>query len=300
MHFHKIASDELKKPYNTLDEMLSYQKEIRPDKVIYRFLENDSTSLTLTYDELYQRVQTLAAHLNTLINPGDRVILAARPGLDFVVGFYSCLVVGAIAVPIFPPANAMMTHRFIHVVKDSTPSLILCDQYTSKTLRKAQISNTFFPKKIKNFLGITDALTSLFTLLKQNKIPIISTEIEDAFNKNSKLILHTVSPDDIAFLQYTSGSTGNPRGVILTHKNLLDNLGIIQRVLNYNHNSHMFSWLPPYHDMGLIAGILEPLYAGSSASSILFFLNFLVSTQSILSSVKHCFAETITVASARP
>ncbi len=252
-------------PYQTLNDILIYNKKNNPHAIAYRFILNDLECETLSNAELYRRTYNLARQIQEKAAPGERVILTAKPGLDFVIGFYACLVSRTIAVPIFPPANAMMASRFLHVVADAKPKLILGDKQTINSLVLARKVNSFMPSRIKNYLGVSDTLSEIFAILKQLIIPILSIKDcpGEVFDQQQ---FSPGTTKDIAFLQYTSGSIGHPKGVMLSHGNLLHNIEIIKKVVNHNESSHSFSWLPPYHDMGLIAGIIEPLYAGIPAT----------------------------------
>lgn len=254
------------KHYQTINDILIYQKNHKPDAIAYRFIVDDNNEETVTYLELYQRVFSLAAYLQKFTQPLDKVVLSANPGLDLIVGFYASLIARTIAVPIFPPANKKMAIRFLHVVGNAKPKLILCDEVIAKTMGKARVANRFIPKVLKNFWGINDIQDQILSLLTKERIKImgINKEMTHSFNNQQKFPL--VFNNDIAFLQYTSGSIGDPKGVILTHSNIIENAKIISEVLNLSPSSHMFSWLPPYHDMGMIGFILAPLYGGVTAT----------------------------------
>lgn len=261
-------------PYKTLNDVLIYRKNQQPNDIAYRFLINDEESETITYAELYKRVYQLGTHIQNVTKPLDRVILAAKPGFDFIIGFFACLITRRIAVPIFPPANSVMANRFLHVLNNANPSLILCDKQTASSLYSAQKANAFIPGKIKQMFGISEAQSRALSSIHKSHIPIFNIDESITLLFNEHLFPDCLG-DDTAFLQYTSGSTSNPRGVMLSHVNLLDNLQIIHHACNYSPSDHLFSWLPPYHDMGLIAGILSPLFEGMAAT-LMSTLDFIV------------------------
>lgn len=251
--------------YQTLNDILVYQKEYNPNAVAYRFIFNDTYSETISNAELYRRVYNLAAEIQKKTKPHDRIILAAQPGFDFIIGFYACLLTRTIAVPIFPPANAMMASRFLHVLHNAKPKLIICDKQIANTLRRAQKVNALMPSRVRQYFGISEILSKIFVTLKEAHIPILTVRNYRGTRFDEQQFPSS-SSEDIAFLQYTSGSIGHPKGVMLSHANLLHNMKIIKEVVHHTEDSHVFSWLPPYHDMGLIAGIMEPLYAGIPAT----------------------------------
>lgn len=255
------SSKDFGSQYQTINDILILQKQNQPKKIAYRFLLSDDEEVALNYEELYDQVRSLSHHIQQQTKPFDRVCLSSRPGLDFIVGFYACLLARTIAVPIIPPANVMMTIRFLHVLKDAGSQLILFDKETAKTFNFAQKANSIVPNKLKHFIGIHEVHSELFATFKNEEI---KTLIISDYNNTpcNDYDFRECSSEDTAFLQYTSGSTGNPKGVMITHANLLHNMEIIRKVVNHSEDSHVFSWLPPYHDMGLIAGIIEPLYSG--------------------------------------
>ncbi|WED42136.1 HAD-IIIC family phosphatase [Legionella cardiaca] len=251
--------------YKNLCEILDFRNTNLPDVIAYRFLEDGIHAKTLTSKELYLEVNKLANLISGYIKPQDRVILAAKPGLEYIIGFFACLRAGAIAVPVFPPANTQMAFRLFHIIQDANPSLMLCDKTTTGALKKGIIANRFLPSKFKRMAGLNETYINLFDMLRKAHIPLVSTEQRKKYPAQLARANHR-SPQDIAFLQYTSGSTGNPKGVILTHGNLLNNVEIIKTAMSHTEDSHVFSWLPPYHDLGLIGCIMEPLYANITAT----------------------------------
>lgn len=254
-----------KHSFRTVNDILLYQKKHYPDKMAYRYVLSDVKAQTISYAELYDKVESLSRKIKQYTAPYDRVILAAGPGLEFIIGFYACLLARTIAVPIIPPATANMATRFVHILKDATPTLILFDKRTNHNLYVAEKADALAPKKLKQFLGVHQAHSEFFSIINHQKIPTLA--IFKSYKAEEDTTPYSdAKTNDVAFIQYTSGSTGHPKGVMITHHNLLHNMEIIRKVVNHSEHSHVFSWLPPYHDMGLIAGIIEPLYSGITAT----------------------------------
>ncbi|MDZ8064390.1 MAG: fatty acyl-AMP ligase [Nostoc sp. DedQUE08] len=211
---------------------------IEPDKTSFIFLQDGETEVAkLTYKELDQQAKAIASQLQNIINPGNRALLLYPPGLDFIAAFFGCLYAGIIAVPAYPPRRNQHQSRLEAIIIDVQPLVVLT---TSDLL--ANISNQ---------LGQNQQLPNLHYITTNN---IVSSE---------NFIPYQASPDTLAFVQYTSGSTGIPKGVMITHGNLLYNSQLIQSCFQDTPYSLGVSWLPPYHDMGLIGGVLQPLYVGA-------------------------------------
>ncbi len=244
-------------------DLLFISEESQPNKIAYRFINTDGSNTFLTATKLAEEVSKLACFIQTVTKPGDTVMLGARPGLEYIISFYACLLAGTIAVPVFPPMSRAMAERFVHIIRDAKPKLVICDRQTINKLNKGILFNRLLPKAMKSLVGINSEVENLLTYLKAQQIKLISSEDREQITSRNVPISQN---HPIAFLQYTSGSTGNPKGVMVSHENLLDNFEVIRKALRHHENSHKFSWLPPYHDMGLIAGILEPMYVGFPAT----------------------------------
>ena len=169
---------------------------------------------------------------------GERALLLYPPGLDFITAFLGCLYAGVIPVPAYPPRANRSFERLQTIIADSQAVFAL-------TVK--ELVNTIEGRLTKALSS--DAITCITT-------DTISTEAATGY----KDIL--IQPDDLAFLQYTSGSTGAPKGVMVSHSNLIHNSQLINQYFQDTPESQGASWLPPYHDMGLIGGILQPIYVG--------------------------------------
>jgi amino acid adenylation domain-containing protein/non-ribosomal peptide synthase protein (TIGR01720 family) len=233
-------------PFATLVEMLRGWTARDPSRLAYRFLaDGEADEQSLSRGDFDRRVRVIATHLLALRAEGKRAVLLYAPGLDYVAGFFACLYAGVIAVPAYPPDPSRLNRtlpRLQAIVADSQAEIVLT---TANIAAMAQFLFDQAPELREKRWIATDSLPA---------------GDEDQWRDPG------VTPDTIAFLQYTSGSTGTPKGVILTHRNLIHNLGLISVSMKFSPETIMVSWLPPYHDMGLIGGILAPIYNGGSAT----------------------------------
>ena len=223
-------------------DLLQRRNAERAAHTPFRFLaDGESEEINLTYAELDRQARAIAAWLQRTQNPGDRVILIYPPGLEYITSFFGCLYAGVIAVPAYLPRMNRLTSRLLSIVADAKPTLVL-------TTKKILTDVT------KRLAGVPELL-SLQWMATDN----IEPGIEDSWSKPE------LTGDNLAFLQYTSGSTQAPKGVMVTHRNLIHNSEAIKQFFGNGPHSSGVIWLPPYHDMGLIGGIIQPIYADSTA-----------------------------------
>ena len=226
----------------SLVELLRFRAAAQPESCAYTFLEDgERQGTSVTYAELERRARAIAAFLQLRIRPGSRALLLYPPGLDFISAFFGCLFANVIAVPAFPPgggrsvsrSGSQRLERLAAISRDSDPSAVLT-------------------------MGETIGRLSFSPGLEV----IASDEITDSAPE-----WRDPAPDrsTIAFLQYTSGSTASPKGVMVTHGNLLHNLAYAFHLAETDESTVSVSWLPVVHDMGLIEGVLQPLYSGCPA-----------------------------------
>jgi len=228
----------------TLVDLLRFRAQAMPDRVVYRFLPGDNKpELCITYRELERRAQGLAVRMAETAKPGDRALLLVPPGLDYVASYFACLFAGVIAVPAYPPNPRRPDPRIPGIVAGCEPVVALT---TSALLAK-----------LEQWRGGDARLGSLRWIAAE----------DDASADASAWRSPSIDSASVAMLQYTSGSTAQPKGVILTHRNLLHNLALIRTAFNVPHGDEDVGvfWLPPFHDMGLIGGILQPCYLGRGA-----------------------------------
>jgi len=225
--------------FSTFIDVLHYRALQQPDQVAYTFLlDGETETAQLTYQELHQQVQTLATYLQSVALPGERALLLYPPGLDYIVAFWACLYSGVIAVPAYPPRPNRADPRLQAIVKDVQASVVLTNESLLASGRQ-------------RFASIPE-LAAIHCLSTDH----LSGELATNWRHPG------INRDQVALLQYTSGSTGQPKGVMVSHGNLLHNLGIIEQSFGLTADTPGVSWLPPYHDMGLIGNILQPIYTG--------------------------------------
>lgn len=223
----------------TLVELLHQQSQNIPDKIAFYFLEDgEQQEKQITYAELDRQARAIAAWLVEHGMRGERAILLYPPGFGFIAAYFGCLYAGVTAVPAYPPRLNRPSPRIQAIVAD-------CQA-------KAALTTTAILENLEQRFEHTPDLRSL-QWLDTEKLPAgIESRWQDPH----------VTPDYLAFLQYTSGSTSTPKGVMVTHGNLMYNLRQIELGFQNTPGSLGVIWLPNYHDMGLIGGILQPILLG--------------------------------------
>ncbi|MGW4115984.1 SDR family NAD(P)-dependent oxidoreductase [Actinosynnema sp. NPDC004786] len=205
-------------------------------------MDGEGEPLGLTNAEFDARVRAIAATLRARVPAGDRALIVCPAGLDYVASFFACLYAQVIAVPVYPPNPSLLQRtlpRLLAVIDDARPSVVL-----------APGSITAMSE---SFAEHAPRLRDLIWLTVDDVDPAAAQEWRRP----------DIAADDLAFLQYTSGSTSSPKGVMVGHDNLRHNIDRINReIFGTGPGDHMVTWLPPYHDMGLIAGLLAPAHAG--------------------------------------
>lgn len=228
-------------PSSTLVDVLRYWANTQPTTVAYYFTDGETDDDTsLTFAELDHAARAVAVKILETHKPGSRGLLLYPPGVEFVVGFFGCLYAGCVAVPAYPPRRNRKGARIQGIAEDCQAQFALTTTDTIKQIRKDE--GTRAETEFLDFLGTDSVDRSL--AIQFSDVPIPGS--------------------DLAVLQYTSGSTGQPKGVMLTHCNLIRNCEMIASLFDETHSSIGVSWLPMYHDMGLVGGVLSPMYMGLS------------------------------------
>ena len=227
--------------FSTLVDALQQRARYQPEKKAYTFLKDGEIEVdTLYYEELERLARAIAAKLQSFNAIGQRALLMYPPGLEFISAFFGCLFAGVIAVPVYPPRGNQLMSRVLGIATDAEATFGL--------------TNTSVLVNSQRWLTENPDLAQLKWLTTDN----IDINLADSWQKP------IVDGNSLALLQYTSGSTGTPKGVMVSHKNLLFNCTDLDLGWNHNINSTIVTWLPTFHDMGLIYGVIEPLYKGCS------------------------------------
>ena len=225
----------------TLVDVLGHKCRQNPSRLAYSFT-HETINQSWTYRQLSAHVYAIAAELQVRKAVGERVFLFYPPGLDFIAAFFGCLAAGAIAVPAYPPKGNRTKDRnlrqILAIIADANP-------------RYALVSQSIFR-------NLGPALPNLPQLKHLDWI--VSDLLEESQGNDYQT--PELASDQLAFLQYTSGSTGNPKGVMVSHGNLLANSEMIRNAFGTNEHTTCVGWLPLYHDMGLIGNVIQPLYSG--------------------------------------
>ncbi|MEM7580797.1 MAG: fatty acyl-AMP ligase, partial [Cyanobacteria bacterium P01_A01_bin.80] len=226
---------------STVIELLRLRSFKQPNQSAFTFLsDGEIEEVKLTYGELDKFARRIASQLQAQGLVGERALLLYPAGLDFLIAFFGCLYAGVVAVTAYPPRNKRNTPRIKAISTDAQATIALTTREKLPTVQSLMTEKT--------------DLKSLQWLTTDDLTPGIEDFWKEPF----------IDKETLAFLQYTSGSTGTPKGVMISHGNLLHNAQTTYQFMEHSAESKFVTWLPMYHDMGLIGGILQPLYGGFS------------------------------------
>ncbi len=219
-------------------DILRYWAEAQPDGTAFIFTDGESNESRISYGELWKEVRGLAGYLQRYSVRRERVLLFYPPGLEYVIGFFACHAAGAVAVPAFPPRRNRKVTRIRSIARNAGAQLALATCSVAEQLTMS--SDHYEDLAGVKLLGTDSPSCRDISAWRDPKL----------------------SPRDLAMLQYTSGSTGSPKGVMLTQENLVRNCELILYAFESTPDGMGLTWLPLYHDMGLVGGVLEPLFYG--------------------------------------
>lgn len=252
----------------TLVDILRDRVREKPNQTVYNFLvDGETEEISLTYKQLEQKARAIASYLQYICSPQDRVLLLYPAGLEYITAFFGCLYAGVIAIPAYPPRPNRSLNRIQNILQNAQTDIALTNSETLQNLER----------QLKHSSGLQN--------LRWITTDTLESSLEDNWREPR------ISEDNIAFLQYTSGSTAEPKGVKIAYKNLLHNLEAIHHCFRHSHQSKGVIWLPPYHDMGLIGGVLQPLY-GDFPVTLMSPLMFLQNPLRWLKAISRCQATT--------
>lgn len=219
-------------------DILARRAVDEPDRIAYIFLDdNGAEHTTTTYRELHERALAVAQLLLERCEPGDRALLVFPQCVEFITAYFGCLYANIIAVPVNPPRRGKVQDATRAIVADCAPTAVLT------------IGGLLDPLR-----SVLEPLCTAQQWLAVDELPTAEASFAPA----------AVDPDSVAFLQYTSGSTSAPKGVMVTHRNLVANEEMIRQSFGHDRESTVVGWAPFFHDQGLIGNVLQPVYVGAT------------------------------------
>lgn len=230
-------------PELTITAVLREHAERRGAETSHIFLpDGENQRGRLSFLELERSTEAVAQELALRGMRGERVALLYASGLEFIAAFFGCLAAGAVAVPIAPPRRAQAGEDALRIIRAAGARMILADA------------------------GTRDQIAALLGEARRSPLPVevfpwLSDPAETAARAAGGPV-HVPRGDDLAFLQFTSGSTGDPKGVAVSHANIAANQRAIRRGFRHGEDTVVVSWLPLHHDMGLVGMIMQPIYLG--------------------------------------
>ena len=212
----------------------------------YTFLdEGEAEGGTLSWEALDRSARAIAVRLSEVARPGDRALLLFPAGLDFIAAFFGCLYAGVVAVPSYPPrpnrGQDRGQNRLRAIARDASPTVVLAGQ-------------ALLPRAAGLIEDVPELAAARW--IASDDRELLDGGAAESWRDPG------IRPEDLAFLQYTSGSTSLPKGVRVSHANLVANERMIAAAFRQTEESVVVGWLPLYHDMGLIGNVLQPLWSG--------------------------------------
>ena len=227
----------------SINDVLRRRADLTPHQRVFLFLESgEREGASYTFAQLDRKARAIGSRLAALGARGKRVLLPQPPGLEFVASFFGCLYSGAVAVPACASLLSTRHHdRLRFIVKDADAEFIVAASNHSLNCFQESLNDREWISRL-SFLAADEVAEGE------------GTEWSPAHG----------GPDDVAYIQYTSGSTSSPKGVVISHRNVLSNQRMIQSAFRTSETSVVVSWLPHFHDMGLVGVVQHAVYAGMS------------------------------------
>ncbi|OSC22535.1 acyl-CoA synthetase [Mycobacterium vulneris] len=232
----------------SISDLLCERASLQPNDTAFTFIDYeqdwDGVAESLTWSQLYRRTVNVARELQQCGSTGDRAVIMAPQGLDYIVAFLGALQAGQVAVPLSVPLGGVSDERVSSVLRDASPTVVLTTSPAAGTVAEYVKSESGAPVR---------------SVVEVDLLDLDARTGSGAGNENHP---------ELAYLQYTSGSTRQPAGVMVSHRNLLANFGqmIADFCVEYGGvappDTNIVSWLPFYHDMGLVLGVCIPILGG--------------------------------------
>jgi acyl-CoA synthetase (AMP-forming)/AMP-acid ligase II len=234
--------------YSTIVDVLLDKATIVPHQTAYTFLaDGEHESASCTYQKLDLQARAIAVELSAKVRSGDRALLVYpyTNGLEFIAAFMGCLYAGVVAVTDYPRQHIKSLSQYQDRIVDCQASIALTTHE--------------FAERVKGQLMVHPTMALKLKALPWIESDRVDLSLADCWRSPK------IDGDTLAFLQYTSGSTGQPKGVMVTHGNVLHNSEVIYQSFGHHDQTKILMWLPMFHDMGLIGGVMQPLFAGLPA-----------------------------------
>jgi acyl-CoA synthetase (AMP-forming)/AMP-acid ligase II len=234
--------------YSTIVDVLLDRATIVPHQTAYTFLaDGEHESASCTYQKLDLQARAIAVGLSAKVRPGDRALLVYpyTAGLEFIAAFMGCLYAGVVAVTDYPRQHIKSLSQYQDRIVDCQASIVLTTHEFANRVKGQLMANPTIALKLKGF-----------SWMESDRVDL---GLADSWQPPK------IEANTLAFLQYTSGSTGQPKGVMVTHGNVLHNSQVIYKSFGHHPQTKILMWLPMFHDMGLIGGVMQPLFAGLPA-----------------------------------
>jgi acyl-CoA synthetase (AMP-forming)/AMP-acid ligase II len=229
--------------FTIVDSMIEHA-QLRPEATAFRYISDlVQAPDELNYAQLLQAASGIAHFLREQAEPGSRVMLFFPPGMDYIKAFFGCLLAGMVAVPLYPPRRNVKSDRIVKVAQSCQSVLALTTASELATVQGAWDE--------QNTLALPLTLCAVDAVAPSTTVPVEKGATD---------------PAAVAFLQYTSGSTGVPKGVIVTHENIIANMLHLSLMSTGNKDDVFVNWLPLFHDLGLVTAVLWPVYLGASSN----------------------------------
>jgi len=225
--------------HSTLVDVLRWRALEHPHRTAVIFLQDGGAEqVRVTYGDLDDEARRVATLLQERAAPGDTALLLYPAGVEFITAFLGCLYAGVVAIPLYPPHPRRTAARLEAAVNDARPRFVL---------------------------GTASLLAQLHDRVLADSAAVMQPLATDAMERIEPASWRRppLGAESLAFLQYTSGSTATPRGVRISHANILHNERMIEKAFGHNEDLTVVGWLPLYHDMGLIGNLLQPLFVGA-------------------------------------